>query len=134
MCNEAVDDSPVAMKPIPNWFVTSKIIEKLYTALYADENIPYFNENSGDVTYCCNEMGILTTDLNNINLGNNFDKDDLDTIILIRLLAWHIKFEKHKALKKELNEELMEIAQHPKRRWNFCMSEVEKKRNRTNFY
>ena len=110
MCNEAVDDSPVALKPIPNWFVTSKIIEKLYTALYADENIPYFNENSGDVTYCCNEMGILTTDRNNINLGNNFDKDDLDTIILIRLLAWHIKFEKHKALKKELNEELMEIA------------------------
>ena len=30
-------------------------------------------------------------------------KNDPETIIHIRLLAWNIKFEKHKALKKELN-------------------------------
>ena len=35
----------------------------------------------------CNEMGILNIDLNNINLDNNFDESDPDTIILIRLLA-----------------------------------------------
>ena len=46
-------------------------------------------------------MSILNTDLNNINLDNNFDEDDLDTIILVRLLTWHIKFEKRKALKKK---------------------------------
>ena len=45
-------------------------------------------------------MGILNIDLNNINLDNNFDKDDPDTIILISLLGWHINFEKRKALKK----------------------------------
>ena len=45
-------------------------------------------------------MGILGVNLNNINLDNNFAEDNPDTIILIRLLAWHIKFEKHKALKK----------------------------------
>ena len=45
-------------------------------------------------------MGIVNTDLNNINLDNNFDEDDPDTIILMRLLAWHIKFEKSKELKK----------------------------------
>ena len=43
-------------------------------------------------------MGILKTDLNNINLDNNFDEDDSDSIIVIRLLAWHIKFEKRKEL------------------------------------
>ena len=32
-------------------------------------------------------MGILNIDLNNINLDNNFDESDSDTIILIRLLA-----------------------------------------------
>ena len=32
-------------------------------------------------------MGILNTDLNNINLDNNFDETDPDTIFLIRLLA-----------------------------------------------
>ena len=45
-------------------------------------------------------MGILNIDLNNINLDNNFDEDDTDTIILIRRLACTIKFEKRKELKK----------------------------------
>ena len=43
-------------------------------------------------------MGILNIDLNNTNLDNNFDVDDPDTIILIRFLSWHIKFEEHKEL------------------------------------
>ena len=30
---EAVDDSLAALKLIPDWFVTSKMIKKLYTAL-----------------------------------------------------------------------------------------------------
>ena len=83
--------------------------------MYADENILYFNEHFDNVVFNCNEMGILNIDLNNINLDNNFDEDDLDTIILIRPLAWHIKFEKLKALKRELNEELMPVAWHPNR-------------------
>ena len=53
-------------------------------------------------------MGILSVDLNNINLDDtNYDEDDLETLIHIKLLSWHIKFENCKALKKELNEELM---------------------------
>ena len=63
------------------------MIKKLYTALNADENIFYFNEDSGNVVFSCNEVGILNIDLNNINLDNNFDEDDPDTIILIRHLA-----------------------------------------------
>ena len=35
-------------------------------------------------------MDILNINLNNINLDNNFDEDDPHTIILIRLLAWHV--------------------------------------------
>ena len=61
-------------------------------------------------------MGILNIDLNNINLDDpNYDKDDPKTIIHVRLLAWHIKSEKCKALKKELTEELMLVAWHPRR-------------------
>ena len=48
-------------------------------------------------------------------------------IYIVRLLAWHSKFEKSKALIKELNEELMPVAWHPKRMWNFCMWEDETK-------
>ena len=44
-------------------------------------------------------MGILNIDLKNIDLDNNFDEDDPDTVIVIRLFAWHIKFEKRKKLK-----------------------------------
>ena len=100
MCDEAFDDSLAALKLLPNWFVTSKIIKKLYIALYTDDNILYFNEDSGNVILFCNEMGIHNIDLNNINPDNNFDENDCKTIILVRLLAWHIEFEKRKALKK----------------------------------
>ena len=48
-------------------------------------------------------------------------------IIYVRVLAWHIKFEKHKAFKKELNEELMPVAWHPNRWWDWWVSEDEKK-------
>ena len=110
MCDKAVDDSLAALKLIPDWFFTSKMIKKLYAALYADENILYFKKNSENVVFSCNEMGILNMDLNNINIDNNFDEDDPDAIILIRLLAWHIKFEKCKELRKRISEELMPIA------------------------
>ena len=67
---------------------------------YADENILYFNEDSGNVAFSCNEMGILYIDLDNIILNNNFDENDSDTTTHIRFLAWHIKFEKLQAFKK----------------------------------
>ena len=39
---EAVDDSLAALKLIHPWFVTSKMIKRPFTALYADDNILYF--------------------------------------------------------------------------------------------
>ena len=50
--------------------------------------------------FFCDEIGILRINFNNIDLDNYFHEDDPDTIILIRLLAGHIKFEKRKALEK----------------------------------
>ena len=77
-----------------------KWLKKLFTDLYADENVLYFNKDSGNFVSNCNEMGILNTDFNNINLDNNFDKDDPDIIILATLLARHIRFENAKNFKK----------------------------------
>ena len=77
------------------------MIKKLLNTLYADENIINFNEDSGDSVFSCNELVVLNTDLNNINLDHtNYDKDNSETIIHIRLLAWNTKFEKRKALQK----------------------------------
>ena len=114
MCDEAVDDSLTALKLIPNWFVTSKMVEKRFTVLHGDKNVLYFNEDSGDTVFNYNEMGIVDIDLNNINLDQNFDEDDPGTIILVRRLAWYIKYEKCKALKK-ISEELIPVAWHPNR-------------------
>ena len=98
MCDKAVDYSLAALNLIPDSFATSKLIQELLPALNTDENILYFNENSDNVVFSCKEMGVLNIDCNNVNLDNNFDEDDPDTIFLIRFLAWHFKFEKWKAL------------------------------------
>ena len=90
VCNEAVVDSLATLKLIPDWLVTSKMIKNLYNALCAYENILYFNKDSGYVVFSCNGMGILIKDLNYINLDSNFDEDDPDNIVLIRLLAGHV--------------------------------------------
>ena len=88
MCDEAVDDSPAALNLIPDWFVTSKMIKKHFTPQQADDKILYFNDDSyGNVVFSCNEMGILNIDIHNINLDNNFDENDPDTIIYIRVLS-----------------------------------------------
>ena len=74
--------------------------EKCYVGLYADDALLFFDEDSGHVTFCCNKMGIVSVNLNNINLNNNFDEDDPHAIILIRLLDWYSKFKKRKARKE----------------------------------
>ena len=103
MCDKAVDDCLAGMKLVPDLFATSQMI--LFTTLYADENILFFNEDYGNVAFSCNEMGILNKALKNVNLDDiSYGEDDSDTIIFVRLLALHIKFEKLEALKKELNE------------------------------
>ena len=57
MCNKAVDESLAALKLIPDWFVTSKMIKECFNAFYADAYILYFNEDSGNVAFSCNEIG-----------------------------------------------------------------------------
>ena len=39
MCDKAVDSCLTALKFVPDWFVGSKMIKKLFTALYVDENV-----------------------------------------------------------------------------------------------
>ena len=95
--------------------------------MYADENILYFNTVSGDAVFHCKGISILNIDLDNISLHDTFYEDDPDAIMLMRLLAWHVKFRKRKEPKKELSEELMPVGWHPNRWWDWCMSEDKKK-------
>ena len=45
MCNEVVDDCLGALKFIPDWFVTSKVLEKFHSALLANDDILFFDED-----------------------------------------------------------------------------------------
>ena len=93
MGDEAVNGCLAALKFVAHWFVASKVVKILFNTL--------FNEDSGNVIFNCNGIVILDIDFNNINLDNtNYAKDDPDPIIVVKLLGWHIKFEKCKALKK----------------------------------
>ena len=78
---------------IPNWFVTSKILEKFHDALL---DMLLFNEDCSKVTFFADEMGIPLVDVDKMNLGdnNNIDEDDLEAIIHVKILAWRNKFEK----------------------------------------
>ena len=62
------------------------MIKNIFTVLYADENIIYFNEDSGNVVFSCNEISFPNIALNDFNLDDtNYEEDDPDTIILVRL-------------------------------------------------
>ena len=71
MCDEVVDYCLEALKFIPDWFVTSQMIKELCTALYADDDLLFFDEDSGNVTFFCSEMGIFSVNLKNIYLLMN---------------------------------------------------------------
>ena len=59
------------------------MIKELFTVLYADENVFYFNGDSDNDVLFLNEMGILNIVLKNTNLDNNFDEDDPDILLLL---------------------------------------------------
>ena len=112
MCDEPVDYCIAALKFIPDWFVTRKMLEKVDNVLHANEYIFFYNEDFGKIIFVANQRHILAVDLDKINLDNdnNYDEDDAGTIIHARPLAWRSKFIKHKGFKKKISEELMPIA------------------------
>lgn len=79
-------------------------------------------------------MGFNTITLNNINLDDDNFAEDPENINHVRLLALHNRFKQRKTCKKEIIKELMSATSyHPRRRWDSCVSEGEKKRNRIIF-
>ena len=53
-------------------------------------------------------MGILSVDLNNINLDDaNFDEDEFEAGIHVRCMAWCNRFKYCKTFKKDISKESM---------------------------
>ena len=87
-----INDCLVALKFIPDWFVTNKMLE--YNLL-ADVDILIFDEDFSTVTFFANEWVFVVYMSIKLTLIYDFG---------VRLLAWHNKVEKHKAPEKRWME------------------------------
>ena len=114
MCDTVVHNCLAVLKFVPELFITSKMIKIFFTAFYADKSILYFNKDSSNAFLICNEINVLNIDL-------------IIEILLFLSDIWlailNLKNEKHF---KKLNEELMAVAWHPNRQYEWCMSEDDK--------
>ena len=83
------------------------MIKKLDEDLFSNDATTIFVKvGSNHVTFFSDEMGVLGEDLNNINLDHvNFDEDNPETIIHVRLLACRNRFKQCK-----ISKELMPVA------------------------
>ena len=71
--------------------VCLKTVVQLHDAVFSNDDIVFVNEDSGNVIFSSDKMGILSVDLSNIkhNIslhGVNFDDDNSKIIINVRLL------------------------------------------------
>ena len=96
---EAVDECLPALKFIPDRFATSKMLETFDKAFLANDDISFLIKTS----IKSHLFLVKDIDLNKVYLDNdnNFDENDPDTIINVRLFVRHSKFGKRKVLKKD---------------------------------
>ena len=103
MWNEAVQRAPWALFWVPAWLVTQ---EMCHEALQRE---PEVLEYVHDWFVTLQKMWY-----------EEFDDDD-------ELITWRDAYTKRKAKKAKIKEELMPVAWHPDRWWNWCVPEDEKK-------
>ena len=73
ICNIAVDTFLPTLEFVPDWFVTSKMIKKLYDDLFSNDDIVLVNEDSNCVILFSDEMGVRSVDLT-LSEGSNTEK------------------------------------------------------------
>ena len=79
------------------------MIKKLDDDLFFGDDIIFVNEDPCYVTFFSDGRGVLSVDLNNINLDDvNFDEDDPETIIHNRLMILHKRFQHCKGFKQDI--------------------------------
>ena len=110
------------------------MIKKLNNAIFSSDDIDLVIEDSGNVSFCSDEMGVLSVDLNNINLDDdNFIEDDPETIIHVKFMAWRNEYKQHNACEKDMSKELMPAVWPSTRWWDCACQKMRKKKNKTSF-
>ena len=68
---------------------------------YLKDDIIFINADSDNATLFSDDMALNTIDFNNINLvDDDFDEEDPDTSIDVRLIAWCNRYKQSKVWKK----------------------------------
>ena len=85
MCDKAVDSCLLSLKLVPDWFVTSKMTEKLNSAVFSDDYIVFGHLDSDFVTFFSKDKGLNSITLDSINLDDDhFDYCNPETINHVR--------------------------------------------------
>ena len=103
MCNKAVQRAPWVLVWVPAWLVTQEMCNE------AVQSEPEVLEYVPDWFVTLQKMWY-----------EEFDDDDV-------LITWRDAYIKRKAQKAKIKEELMPVAWHPDRWWDWCVPEHEKK-------
>ena len=84
-----------ALKFVPDWFTTKKLTKNLNDDLFSNDDIILLMKILIMAHFFSDERSILSVDLGNVS----FEKDDLKTVINVRLVAWCNTF-----LKKDIKK------------------------------
>ena len=100
MCDKVVDSSLLALKFVPDWFATGRIIEKLDSAVFPNNYVPFGDLDSDFIAFFSKDADLNSINFDNINLyDDHFDYCDPETINHVRFIVWHIKYTQCKACK-----------------------------------
>ena len=101
MCDRVVDPSLLALKFVPDWFVTNKMIKKLDSTVFSDNYLVFGDSDSGFFTFFNKDISFNIKSFDNINLYDSyFSYCDRKTINHARLMTWYNKYKQCKASKK----------------------------------
>ena len=133
MRNKAVDAFLPTLKFVSNRSVKNKMLKKLDDVVFSNDDIVFVNEDSDNVTFFRDDMGLIVIYLNKINLDDdNFDDDDSETIIYVRLMSWCQGYKQRKACKEDISKDLMLNGIQQDGEIGTCQK-MKKKKNRTAF-
>ena len=101
MCDKTVDACLPESKSFLDLLFTSKMLEIFDNVVFSNDNI--------DLHYIKSDIVTLFSDYTDINI--NLD-EDLETMIHVKIVAWHNKLKQREAFKREISNELMLVAWH----------------------
>ena len=92
-------DSYMLANFVPDWIITSNMIEKLESTIFSDDYIVFVDLDSDFVTFFINDIGRNSISPDNFNLDDGkFYYCNPETINQFSLMGWYNKSEQRKAL------------------------------------